>query len=421
MGCVLKAEDVQDESRRDAVSFLPGTNLTDWLDNSLEFGGFMVTQKNIIPSSNPSSGLYLTSQITYGDSVPQQIASLREDPGDPERSNAPSEHGLLNVDTRVNRLYDPTIQLANMTEEDLSRVDDAMLNRISSLCMGSSSMQSVENMIISRRTGEGVSLNASSIDDVSPLNVLSNKFPRSSISISPNRDLESVSLDSCGFHNTPNHSSSKCSEVSGSKKARTMDDLGSDSEGSYEDVTTPKKTRSQQGPSSKRIRTAETHNESERKRRGKINEKLRALQELIPNANKTDKASILTEAIDYLKKLRLRLQVMCCRNGLILSPILAPQGALHLRSPLAKAGRNINTGINAMVGGESGVSARLQNVHSAPTAATQACLLTSADVQAFSEPPFCSASSLILSTSLGSTVHGLGTNTSPMVPSSHSF
>jgi hypothetical protein len=45
------------------------------------------------------------------------------------------------------------------------------------------------------------------------------------------------------------------------------------------------------------------------RRRDRINEKLRALQELIPHCNKTDKASMLDEAIEYLKSLQQQVQV----------------------------------------------------------------------------------------------------------------
>lgn len=61
--------------------------------------------------------------------------------------------------------------------------------------------------------------------------------------------------------------------------------------------------------SSKRSRAAEVHNLSERRRRDRINEKMRALQELIPRCNKSDKASMLDEAIEYLKSLQLQVQV----------------------------------------------------------------------------------------------------------------
>ncbi|XP_051124519.1 transcription factor SPATULA-like [Andrographis paniculata] len=72
--------------------------------------------------------------------------------------------------------------------------------------------------------------------------------------------------------------------------------------------------------SSKRSRAAEVHNLSEKRRRSRINEKLKALQTLIPNSNKTDKASMLDEAIEYLKQLQLQVQMLTMRNGLSLHP-----------------------------------------------------------------------------------------------------
>ncbi|KAG8640298.1 hypothetical protein MANES_13G043000v8 [Manihot esculenta] len=62
--------------------------------------------------------------------------------------------------------------------------------------------------------------------------------------------------------------------------------------------------------STKRSRAAEVHNLSERRRRDRINEKMKALQELIPRCNKSDKASMLDEAIEYLKSLQLQVQMM---------------------------------------------------------------------------------------------------------------
>ncbi|GAU39920.1 hypothetical protein TSUD_05120 [Trifolium subterraneum] len=73
--------------------------------------------------------------------------------------------------------------------------------------------------------------------------------------------------------------------------------------------------------SSKRSRAAEFHNLSEKRRRSKINEKLKALQNLIPNSNKTDKASMLDEAIEYLKQLQLQVQMLMVRNGYSLHPM----------------------------------------------------------------------------------------------------
>ncbi|XP_020530073.1 transcription factor PIF1-like [Amborella trichopoda] len=72
----------------------------------------------------------------------------------------------------------------------------------------------------------------------------------------------------------------------------------------------------------KQSRAMEDHSLSERRRRERINSKLRALQELIPNCNKVDKASMLNEAIEYLKAHQMQVQVMAfmCMHPLQLSP-----------------------------------------------------------------------------------------------------
>ncbi|XWS25591.1 hypothetical protein CRYUN_Cryun27aG0080900 [Craigia yunnanensis] len=84
--------------------------------------------------------------------------------------------------------------------------------------------------------------------------------------------------------------------------------------------------------SSKRGRAAEVHNLSEKRRRSRINEKMKALQNLIPNSNKTDKASMLDEAIEYLKQLQLQVQMLSMRNGLSLYPMCLP-GVLQPMQP----------------------------------------------------------------------------------------
>ncbi|KHN36350.1 Transcription factor PIF1 [Glycine soja] len=61
--------------------------------------------------------------------------------------------------------------------------------------------------------------------------------------------------------------------------------------------------------STKRSHAAEVHNLSERRRRDRINEKMKALQELIPRCNKSGKASMLDEPIEYLKSLQLQVTV----------------------------------------------------------------------------------------------------------------
>ncbi|XP_057487136.1 transcription factor UNE10-like isoform X2 [Actinidia eriantha] len=47
-----------------------------------------------------------------------------------------------------------------------------------------------------------------------------------------------------------------------------------------------------------------------KKRRDKINQRMKALQKLVPNSSKTDKASMLDEVIEYLKQLQAQVQMM---------------------------------------------------------------------------------------------------------------
>ncbi|KAL2974052.1 hypothetical protein AAZX31_14G081300 [Glycine max] len=69
------------------------------------------------------------------------------------------------------------------------------------------------------------------------------------------------------------------------------------------------------------------------RRRSRINEKMKALQNLIPNSNKTDKASMLDEAIEYLKQLQLQVQMLMMRNGLSLHPMSLPGGLRPMIMP----------------------------------------------------------------------------------------
>ncbi|CAA6663671.1 unnamed protein product [Spirodela intermedia] len=78
-----------------------------------------------------------------------------------------------------------------------------------------------------------------------------------------------------------------------------------------EDESTDRRRPADKGQAvnKKRSRSAEIHNLSERRRRDRINEKMRALQALVPSCNKVDRASMLDEVIEYLKSLQMQVQV----------------------------------------------------------------------------------------------------------------
>lgn len=65
---------------------------------------------------------------------------------------------------------------------------------------------------------------------------------------------------------------------------------------------------------------------------------MKALQSLIPNSNKTDKASMLDEAIEYLKQLQLQVQMLSIRNGLSLHPMCLPGAVQPIQLPQMRMG-----------------------------------------------------------------------------------
>lgn len=118
----------------------------------------------------------------------------------------------------------------------------------------------------------------------------------------------------------------KEASTSTKRKSSEREDTECQSEDGEDESVDTKKPAAGRGNTTKRSRAAEVHNQSERRRRDRINEKMRALQELIPNSNKTDKASMLDEAIEYLKMLQVQLQMMSIRTGMTLPPMVVPSG-----------------------------------------------------------------------------------------------
>ncbi|KAG9147588.1 hypothetical protein Leryth_007374 [Lithospermum erythrorhizon] len=73
----------------------------------------------------------------------------------------------------------------------------------------------------------------------------------------------------------------------------------------------------------RRGQATDPHSIAERLRRERIAERMKALQELVPNANKTDKASMLDEIIDYVKFLQLQVKVLVLEGLAAVAPLVA--------------------------------------------------------------------------------------------------
>ncbi|VAI21550.1 unnamed protein product [Triticum turgidum subsp. durum] len=120
-----------------------------------------------------------------------------------------------------------------------------------------------------------------------------------------------------------------------SKRKRGLDT--EDSESPSEDAESESLALERKPPqkltTARRSRAAEVHNLSERRRRDRINEKMRALQELIPHCNKTDKASMLDEAIEYLKTLQMQVQMMWMGGGMAPPAVMFPGMQMHQYLP----------------------------------------------------------------------------------------
>ncbi|KAL2336866.1 hypothetical protein Fmac_011312 [Flemingia macrophylla] len=145
------------------------------------------------------------------------------------------------------------------------------------------------------------------------------------------RDSKHVTLDTCdrefgvAFTSTSMNSLDNTSSAKHCTKTTTVDDHDSVSHSKPvgEDGDEEKKNTAngKSSVSTKRSRAAAIHNQSERKRRDKINQRMKTLQKLVPNSSKTDKASMLDEVIEYLKQLQAQVQMM---NRINMSSMMLP-------------------------------------------------------------------------------------------------
>ncbi|KAL0762326.1 hypothetical protein Bca101_078477 [Brassica carinata] len=122
------------------------------------------------------------------------------------------------------------------------------------------------------------------------------------------------------------------------KTARTGDYLfsGSSLKETQETEGDEQETRGEAGRSNgRRGRAAAIHNESERRRRHRINQRMRTLQKLLPTASKADKVSILDDVIEHLKQLQAQVQFMSLRANLpqqmMMPQLPPPQSVLSIQ------------------------------------------------------------------------------------------
>ncbi|GAB2289684.1 hypothetical protein Dimus_023992 [Dionaea muscipula] len=107
-------------------------------------------------------------------------------------------------------------------------------------------------------------------------------------------------------------------------------------------------TKSQpgRGHSRRKGRASATHNQSERRRRDRINQKMKALQKLVPNARKTDKASMLEEVIEHLKQLQAQVQMMSAGSIPVMMPLGMQQHLLLAQMGMGMV--DMSSSINAL-------------------------------------------------------------------------
>ncbi|KAK8570131.1 hypothetical protein V6N13_002829 [Hibiscus sabdariffa] len=93
----------------------------------------------------------------------------------------------------------------------------------------------------------------------------------------------------------------------------------------------------------RRGQATDPHSIAERLRRERIAERIRALQELVPSVNKTDRAAMLDEIVDYVKFLRLQVKVLTMSRlggAAAVSPLVTDIPLSSVENESREGGRN---------------------------------------------------------------------------------
>nr|CAA8286798.1 Unknown [Brassica rapa]CAA8287765.1 Unknown [Brassica rapa]CAA8392382.1 Unknown [Brassica rapa]CAA8404045.1 Unknown [Brassica rapa] len=107
----------------------------------------------------------------------------------------------------------------------------------------------------------------------------------------------------------PPHSLLHALTESGGPTTGSQDGL-QQAQGTVSTTTSPPVARQKPRVRARRGQATDPHSIAERLRRERIAERMKSLQELVPNTNKTDKASMLDEIIEYVRFLQLQVKVL---------------------------------------------------------------------------------------------------------------
>ncbi|KAH6818992.1 hypothetical protein C2S51_002595 [Perilla frutescens var. frutescens] len=280
-------------------------------------------RQNIPPATNNSNffnfshfsrpATLVKANLPNSDGIPKSVSSVVERSENKEKGSAAN---------RSNPVKSVHVEQFNSIPKDIDSHGSGMLPMVDSrepeakASQGSSPPERTENLC-----------QESSFKNDKP-QILSNNDNSAKGAPEGGRPIEPmVASSSVGSGNSADRVS--CEQTHHSKrKFRDIEESECRSDDVETESVDAKKATSGRG--SKRGRAAEVHNLSERRRRDRINEKMRALQELIPNCNKADKASMLDEAIEYLKTLQLQVQIMSMGSGLCMPPMMFPTGMQHM-------------------------------------------------------------------------------------------
>ncbi|KAL8028324.1 hypothetical protein ABFS82_14G148700 [Erythranthe guttata] len=165
-------------------------------------------------------------------------------------------------------------------------------------------------------------------------------------------DSFQVTLDTCGGLTStsmwsPENTSSGKEYSRTSAEDHDYSGCRSRSQSEADDCGKRKLGHGKSSVSIKKTRAAAIHNQSERKRRDKINQRMKTLQKLVPNSSKTDKASMLDEVIEYLKQLQAQVQMMSRMN----IPSMILPLAMQQQLQMSMMGMGMGTGIGMGMGG----------------------------------------------------------------------